>query len=352
MAHHQRSKWPRRGLSALCSLVGAAAFVALDLPLPFLLGPLFVCLAAALAGVPLAGFGQVSDVARAVIGVAIGAAVTPDLVGQLPAIAPSVALIPLYIIVIGLIGVPFFRRVCGYDGVTAWYAAMPGGLQDMVAFGREAGGDARALSLIHATRLLVIIAVAPWVLTGLFGTALDNPPGRSALALPLQDLMLMAVAVVAGWRGGERIGLFGASILGPLILAAAFSLLGLIGSRPPAEAVLAAQFVIGAQVGAGYAGITFAEIRRDVAAGVLYVGLLAVLAVLFAETAVWFGLAGRVEGWLAFAPGGQAEMTILAIAAGAELGYVVSHHLTRVLLVIAGAPVAARLAQRVPRGRR
>ena len=36
-------------------------------------------------------------------------------------------------------------------------------------------------------------------------------------------------------------------------------------------------------------------------------------------------------------------MTVLAIVAGADLGYVIVHHLTRIVLVIAGAPIAARL---------
>ena len=50
-----------------------------------------------------------------------------------------------------------------------------------------------------------------------------------------------------------------------------------------------------------------------------------------------------MEGFLAFAPGGQAEMTVLAIVAGADLGFVILHHLTRIVIVILGAPVAARL---------
>ena len=36
-------------------------------------------------------------------------------------------------------------------------------------------------------------------------------------------------------------------------------------------------------------------------------------------------------------------MTVLAIVAGADLGFVITHHLTRIILVITGAPVAARL---------
>jgi uncharacterized membrane protein AbrB (regulator of aidB expression) len=55
------------------------------------------------------------------------------------------------------------------------------------------------------------------------------------------------------------------------------------------------------------------------------------------------GLAPPVDAFLAFAPAGQAEMTVLAIVVGADLGYVVVHHLMRVFIVITGAPVAARL---------
>jgi uncharacterized membrane protein AbrB (regulator of aidB expression) len=42
-------------------------------------------------------------------------------------------------------------------------------------------------------------------------------------------------------------------------------------------------------------------------------------------------------------------MTVLAIVAGADLGYVIVHHLTRIVLVITGAPIAARLLRVKPR---
>ena len=38
-----------------------------------------------------------------------------------------------------------------------------------------------------------------------------------------------------------------------------------------------------------------------------------------------------------------AEMTVLAIVAGADLGYVIAHHLTRIVFVILGAPIVARM---------
>ena len=53
---------------ALAAL-GVAAFSLLGLPLPFLFGPMCACLIAALAGVKLQGFGQISVAARTILAV-------------------------------------------------------------------------------------------------------------------------------------------------------------------------------------------------------------------------------------------------------------------------------------------
>ncbi|MDD9743359.1 MULTISPECIES: AbrB family transcriptional regulator [Marinovum] len=336
----------RRILTFALAAFGTVLFLALGLPLPFLFGPMAACLIAALAHVPIKGFGQVSLAARTILGVAVGASITPALFAELPRMVTSIALVPLFIAVIALVGVPYFRRVWGFDAPTAYYAAMPGGLQDMVIFGTEAGGDPRALSLVHATRVLIIVTLAPIILTYGYGAGLTNPIGAPASELPVRELALMVAAAWIGWKGGVRIGLFGASILGPLILTALLSLSGLIHVRPPREAILVAQFFIGCAIGVHFLGVTFRELRRVVVAGVGYVALLALLATGFTALATRLGLARPVETFLAFAPGGQAEMTVLAIVSGADLGFVITHHLTRIILVILGAPIVAGLIRR------
>ena len=328
------------------ALAGAGLFQLLGLPLPFLFGPMATCLLAALAGVRLEGVAPLSDAARAVLGIAVGASVTPALLGQVPTMAVTLALIPAYVAVIGLVGVPFFHRLCGLDRVTSYYAAMPGGFQDMVYFGQQAGGDVRALALIHATRVLIIVTLVPVLLVGVGGLSLDAPTGVPAAELPAGQLALMVAVGLAGWKGGARLGLFGPAILGPLILAALLTLAGVLQHRPPAEAIMAAQFFIGTGIGLNYRGVTLAELRRDVAAGAAFALLLAVLAGAFTLLARALGGAAWLELFLSFAPGGQAEMAVLALVAGADLGFVVAHHLGRILLVIAGAPVAARWALR------
>ncbi|SMP33543.1 hypothetical protein SAMN06265373_10987 [Shimia sagamensis] len=332
-----------RAFTFAVAAIGAMFFWVLNLPLPFLFGPMAACLIAALSGARFAGFGEITAGARTILGVAVGTSITPEVAAQLPGMAGSIALMPLYIFVIALIGVPFFHKVCKFDPVTSYYAAMPGGLQDMILFGEEAGGNARILSLIHATRVLVIVSVAPIMLISVYGVSLSNPIGQPASELPVQEMVIMAVAAIVGWKGGERIGLFGASILGPMIVSAALTMGGVLHSRPPQEAIWTAQFFIGVVIGVYYVGVTMRELRSVVLSGLAFMVVLAVLAAGFAEIATRLGLAPAMEAFLAFAPGGQAEMTVLAIVVGADLGFVIAHHLTRIVLVILGAPIAARL---------
>lgn len=322
--------------------VGVAVFKAVHLPLPWLLGPIFACLIAALVGVPLKGIKVLNDGMRTILGVAVGATLTPTVLGSFPAMWSTLLMVPVMIALIAVIGVPYFQRLCGYDFPTAYYGAMPGGLQDMILFGEEAGANVRTLSLIHATRVLVIVVALPFLLSGIWKADLTNPPGAPALSIPVHELLIMVVCALAGWRLAKRVGMFGASILGPLLLTAAVTLAGGLHNRPPAEAIWAAQFFIGMGIGCKYVGITMVEVRRDLTASLGFCVLLIILTLIFVEAIYVLGLAPGMEALLSFAPGGQAELAVLALIVGADVAFVVAHHILRIFVVILGAPVAAR----------
>ena len=322
---------------------GVLVFKLLHLPLPFLMGPIFACLIASLMGIPMRGIKPLNEAMRSILGVAVGSTFTVALLGSMAAMWPTLLMVPVMISAIGAVGVPYFQRLWGFDFPTSYYSAMPGGLQDMLIFGEEAGGDVRALSLIHATRVMVIVVALPFLLKWAWDADLSNPPGAPAASLAWSQMALMAFCGLVGWQVAKRLGLFGASILGPLLLAAIFALAGILEHRPPAEAIWAAQFFIGMGVGTKYAGISWYEIRRDVTAALGFCLILLALTVIFAETIHLFHLAPAMETILAFAPGGQAEMAVLALIVGADLAFVVAHHVLRIFLVILGAPLAARL---------
>ena len=328
--------------------LGVGAFHIAALPLPWLLGPIAACLIAALSGVRMSGIKPLNEGMRTILGLAVGATFTPVLLASMAQMWPTLLMIPVMVAVIGLVGVPYFQRIWGYDFATSYYSTMPGGLQDMLVFGEEAGGNPRALSLIHATRVLVIVVALPFILQGVWGADLSNPPGAPARSVPPEQLLLMVASALIGWQGAKRIGMFGASILGPLIVAAIFAMIGLLQYRPPIEAIWAAQFFIGMGVGMKYTGITMAEVRRDLAAGLGFCVILMLLTLIFVEMVYGLGLANGMNALLAFAPGGQAELTILALIVGADMAFVIAHHVLRIFVVILGAPLFARMFPKTP----
>lgn len=331
---------------AICLACGVV-LNGLGAPLPFLFGSLGGCLIGALLGIDLKGIPICSTVSRTILGVAIGTSLSWALVLAIPSYLTTLALIPLYVVLIALCGIPYFRRVFGYDLPTAFYAAMPGGLQDMVIFGIEAGANPRSLSLIHATRVLVLVTAAPLVLVYFFDLHLNRPLGDPIAALPLSELALLFGIGILGWQVCKRIGMFGASVLGPLLFSAPLALAGILTHRPPQEAILVSQFFIGLGIGVHYKGITIAELRRDILAALGYLVILTCIAGGTIFIAIELSNLRSADLFLAFWPAGQAELAVLSLAAGSNLGVIVLHHLVRIILVIMGAPVVSAKALKI-----
>lgn len=315
-------------------------------PLPFLFGSLFGCLTASLFGVELAGMPLVSNVSRTVLGVAIGTTLTMEVITTIPRYIPTLLIVPLYVGLISCVGYPFFRRVLKYDRPTAFYSSMPGGLQDMVVFGIEAGGNPRTLSLVHATRSLVLVTIAPIVLTQIFELELDNPLGSPITELPLIENVGLFLTGIVGMILFRKLKLFGADILGPLLLSAPLAIFGILTHRPSEEMIILSQFFIGIGVGIHYQGITTKELSRDIIAGLGFVAVVIAIALITLLGASQISDIPLFELFLCFWPGGQAEIAVMTLAAGGSVSIIVLHHIVRIFLVITGAPILHKLKKK------
>lgn len=315
-------------------------------PLPFLFGSLFGCLTASLFGVELAGMPLVSNVSRTVLGVAIGTTLTMEVITTIPRYIPTLLIVPLYVGLISCVGYPFFRRVLKYDRPTAFYSSMPGGLQDMVVFGIEAGGNPRTLSLVHATRSLVLVTIAPIVLTQIFELELDNPLGSPITELPLIENIGLFLTGIVGMILFRKLKLFGADILGPLLLSAPLAIFGILTHRPSEEMIILSQFFIGIGVGIHYQGITTKELSRDIIAGLGFVAVVIAIALITLLGASQISDIPLFELFLCFWPGGQAEIAVMTLAAGGSVSIIVVHHIVRIFLVITGAPILHKLKKK------
>jgi membrane AbrB-like protein len=311
-----RRRWLRlAGTIALGGLGGALAAWA-GLPLAWMIGAMLATTAGAMAGLPLAVPPVLRSLFVVVLGVMLGSSFTPAILDRLGEWAVSLSALVVYVALSGAAGLLFFRRFAGYDRVTAYFAAMPGGFSEMVFVGSAMGGDVRIISITHAARVLLIVLILPFA----FQWFLDyDPAARSSFGAALGELTV-----------------------GPMILSAGVHLAGWTSAPPPDLLVAAAQVVVGAGIGCRFAGVGLGFLLRIVAAAAGVTLVMVVVTLLLA------GVLHAVTGLptdalvLAYAPGGLAEMSLIALALSMDAAFVATHHIVRIFLIVVLAPLAFR----------
>ncbi len=345
------------GLIFLIGAVGAALAVWLGTPLPFLLGAMITVGAWSIwrsAGVPETAPRPVLQLLRkasvALIGVMIGATFSPALLEQLPQLWLSVlAVIPFVLVTHGLSFV-IYRRLAKLDRVTAFFAAMPGGLIEAVTLGEAAGADPRLLSTQHFARVVLVIIAIPAVYYLMTGIVVGSAAGQSfdATDAGLLDLAELAVLCVIGVLIGRKLRLPASYMIGPMLLSAIAHGTGLLDVASPVWLLAAAQLVIGAGLGVLFAGSSLRNLARAFGFGCISVAVMLSVAVGFAALLAPWSSLPVIALIISLAPGGVTEMGLVALSLGISPVAVTVHHLFRITLTVTIAGWALpRLRDRV-----
>jgi uncharacterized protein len=325
--------------------LGGVAFHVLNLPLPWMLGALFVTMVASVAGAPVLGPARLRPVIIAVIGVLLGSRFTPDVLDQAGQALVTLSILMVYLAAVAALVVPYYRFVAGQDWTTAYFAGMPGGLSEMIEMGEAKGADVPAIILAHSLRIVLTIGLMAVLFRLVLGhqVGADGSAPQAGAGLGALDAVLLALCALLGSVLGKSLRLPAPTFLGPLILSAAIHLAGLTESAPPGLLVNAAQVVLGTILGCRFLGIGAARVLK---AGLLSLGATVLTLILaLAGAALMHRFAGVAldQGLLALAPGGLTEMGLIALAINADVAFVALHHVVRILVVIIFAPVLLRL---------
>ncbi len=329
----------RVALTLGIGIAGAFAYARTPLPLPWFLGSMLACLAALAVRIPVGGSYFLTLVMRIVLGLAIGSAFSPEMADRAGEMAISLTFVFPYVLFLGLTGYPYFRLFSDFDRVTAFLASVPGGFQTMVAIGEDCSADLRRLSIVHSTRIMVIVFFVPiWIQFS--GSAdLNNaiPAQAGFTGIDPKEVLILTTCGIGGYLAAKWARISGAAIIGPMLANGAVHMLGLAEVRVPVELVNAAQLVIGVHIGCQFAGVTARELLSTVTIAFGYSVLLMIGAAIFAVLVVWATGIDQNAVALAYAPGGQPEMNLIALVLNFDPAYVALHHLLRVIVIVIGA---------------
>lgn len=325
----------------------------LGMPLPYMLGPLLSVGAVAI-GLPHvlpAGYGfpgRVRLVFIAVIGLIIGAQVTPELFANSTRLAISFTALILFVLLCHAFNYWVFRRIGGYDRPTAFYAGSPGGLFESLALGEEAGGDVARLTLQQFLRIVIVVTALPIGLSLYLGAPVGSAAGMSFSTRDVvwTDLPFVALAGAAGLAAGHLMRLPAYQITGPMLMAGGLALTGMFQIDMPDWLIKLAQIIVGTALGLRFTGMSRALIVRGVGLAGISVGGMLIVSATFAI--LLMPLTGQPFDVLliSFAPGGVTEMSLVALSLQANPAFVTLHHVVRILITVVGLVLSSRVLKR------
>ena len=343
--HPQHFPYMRFLLTLVLGVAGASVFVWANVPLPWMLGPMCICTLAVLMNAPVAAPAAIRPAMISMVGVMLGSNISPELLAQIPRWSASIAIMMVFLLVAGVIGVAYYRIVGGLDRPTAFYSGMPGGLIEMVITGEKMGGDGQMIALIHSTRVLLIVSVVPFIVQFLESVQL-GPRQASSLSItdaPFSAFVWIIAVALAGAFLGSRLRLPAGHLFGPLLLSGIVHSTGLTDFVLPKEIVSFAQLMIGCATGCRFLGFEKRKILR-------VIGLcLGATTLIFIVMLGFIALATIILGTrfapllLAFAPAGIAEMSLIGIALHLEVAYVLVHQILRIMVTSFAATIVFRL---------
>ena len=335
---------------ALAAIGGIALGLA-GMPAGYLSGAILITAAAALLGRPLLMPQLLTRAIFLVIGISLGAVVTPRTLNGITAYPLSIAMLMAAMLCVSLAVAAYLYVVHHWQLLSAYLAASPGGMSQVLVVAAELDADLRGVAIVQTMRVVIIAVGLPsgLALLGFGGHAVRPSNGPLNLVLIDELALLVAVSAVAGFIA-FRIRFPGGLLFGAMFASAGLHGSGLIHAVMPPWVANAAMVALGGVIGARFANTPLRLLARFLAAAFGSFAVSVAIAAAFAALPVNVLGLPIPEVTIAYAPGSVDAMMLLALALHLDPIYVGAHHVVRVLFVSVMMPLVARQLARAPAG--
>lgn len=329
-------------VTVVASTVAALGFDLLALPAAWVSGPMLATAALALCGVRVVMPQQLRQPVLLLLGIAMGAAVTPAVVAELPRWPWTLlgVILTLPLVMTALMG--YYRKLSGADRITAFMASVPGSLGFVLALAIEVKADVRQVALVHAIRLFLLVLILPVVVTMGGATATVVPATAQLSHDPGQIAVLIGASLALG--GVLHLCRMPSSLMvGGMIGSAVLHGTGFSHATLPQPVLSGCLLVLGAMIGTRFAGTPPRQLLQMLPTAVGGTLIAAILATGLAALVGWLTGFGFGQMVMAYAPGGLEAMVFVAMALGYDPAFVGGHHLFRVLFTAFTLPLVVRV---------
>lgn len=323
--------------------IGGLTFGLLGMPAGYLSGSIFVVACAALAGRPMRIPLPMMRVLLVLIGISLGAVVTPETLSGMGTYPLSIGMLLVASALISLVGTYYLRKVHGWDLLTSYLAAVPGGLSQVMALAVEFKADVRAVVIVQTIRIIIIAVGFPVMLAalGLVGSAPRSLGGAFDVS-QLGELIVLVVVSTAVATAAHTMRFPGGLLFGAMLTSAALHGSGLLHVVLPWWVTYAVMIAFGAVSGSRFANTPLSLLLRYIGAAFGSFATAVLITAVFAAILVQVVTVPVAEVMIAYAPGAVDAMLLLALALSLDPVYVGAHHLTRIFFLFLTMPLVAR----------
>ncbi|KQY98308.1 hypothetical protein ASD45_20420 [Pseudolabrys sp. Root1462] len=327
--------------------IGGLVLGYLGMPAGYLSGSILAVAIAALAGRPMHVPTTMMRVLVVLIGISLGAVVTPETLRGVTSYPVSIAVLLAATVVIVVAGTAYLRVVHGWDKLTAYLASVPGGLSQVMALAIEFKADVRAVAIVQTVRVIILAVGLPALFAGL-GLVDHTHAEPTASFSPSQFDELAILIVVSAFAAviAHKIRFPGGLLFGAMLASAALHGTDTLRVVMPWWLSYVVMIAFGAVSGARFANTPLRLLLRFTGAAL---GVFAVAVAITGGFAVLLlGLLDIpiAEVMVAYAPGAVDAMLLLALALHFDPVYVGTHHLVRIFFAMIVTPFVVRLRAR------
>ncbi|MGF7087088.1 membrane AbrB-like protein [Kroppenstedtia sanguinis] len=325
----------------LLAVTGGTLFAWIQIPLPWVLGPMvMILLWSKTMRFPLHWSGRWRNAGLLAIGYTLGTSFTQETMWDMVTHLPLMLLVTIITIGCGAGIAWLVSRWTDLNYRTTLTANIPGGLSQMVALGEEMPGiDITVVTLFQVTRLLIVVFIVPFLIKWLPEENVTGIlPGTAGQTPTLADELLFGLAALLAAGAAWKLKFPTPFLMGPVLAVALLQVLGFEAPALPPLLIHLGQMFMGAHLGLMIRPEQLTQQRR--------VPLLSLFTALVLIV-ITFGISCLFTLWssttlttsfLSLAPGGMAEMGVVAQDIGADLAIVTGFQMFRVFFILIFVP--------------
>ncbi|OTG86488.1 ammonia monooxygenase [Acinetobacter sp. ANC 4558] len=316
------------------ALCGALLAQKLQLPLPWLLGPLLITAILKINRAPIECHQSARQLGLLIIGLSLGLYFSPPMISLVFEHWQILLLGFVFSLLAGALSASILLKWGQVDFKTAWFASAIGGASEMTHLAEHYSAQLDKVASAHTLRVLLVVILIPFLYKFMGWHGLDTSIITKAVEINWLNFTGLILLCFLGCFIFKKLKLPNPWVFGPLLVAVLLTANSIHLSAIPPSILHLGQILLGWSLGNKFNAYFFKSAPQFLTVVALSNLLTIGLALLTAYVLVFFTQIPLPTLLLGLSPGGVAEMTLTAKVLQLGVPLVTAFHVVRMIGVM------------------